>query len=114
MPRTKNNFKACRIRNSKHLSSVVTSNIESKKTSHYIITNQWDKPCEFFNDRLPQEGDTDLYVIDIFPATHAGGDSQVVPQGGELQWVSGRGTWNIVPALQCFIGIHLLVIFLCF
>ena len=66
MPRTKNSFKAFRIRNSKHLSSVVTSNIEEKKTSHYLITNQWDKPCVFFNDRIPQDGETDLYVVDIF------------------------------------------------
>jgi hypothetical protein len=66
MPRIKNNFKVNRIRNTKHLDSVVTSNIEGKKTAHYLITNQWDKPCEFFNSRLPNDGDTDLNVIDIF------------------------------------------------
>ena len=54
------------IRNSKHLESVVTNNIASKSTSYYLITNQWDKPCQFFNDRLPNEGDAELYVVDIF------------------------------------------------
>jgi len=66
MARPKNNFRSFRIRNSKHLESVVSSNISEKKTSHYFITNQWDDPCEFFNSRLPQDGDSELYVIDIF------------------------------------------------
>tara|TARA_R100001510_G_C7609556_1_gene173549 strand:+ start:571 stop:942 length:372 start_codon:yes stop_codon:yes gene_type:complete len=66
MPRAKNNFRTNRIRNSKHLSSVVKNNISEKKTSHYLITNQWDKPCEFFNRNLPEGGESDLNVIDIF------------------------------------------------
>ena len=66
MPKTKNSFRSYRIRNSKHLDSVVTSNMENKKTSYYLITNQWDKPCEFFNSRLPQGGESDLNIIDIF------------------------------------------------
>jgi len=66
MSRQKNNFKTVRVRNTKHLDSLVTSNIESKNTAYYFITNQWDKPCEFFNKQLPEDGTTDLYVIDIF------------------------------------------------
>jgi len=66
MSRQKNNFKAVRIRNSKHLDSVVSSNMENKQTAYYFITNQWDKPCSFFNERLPQEGTVDLHVVDIF------------------------------------------------
>jgi len=66
MSRQKNNFKAVRIRNSKHLDSVVSSNMENKQTAYYFITNQWDKPCSFFNERLPQEGIVDLHVVDIF------------------------------------------------
>lgn len=66
MSRQKNNFKAVRIRNSKHLDSVVSSNMENKQTAYYFITNQWDKPCSFFNERLSQEGTTDLHVVDIF------------------------------------------------
>jgi hypothetical protein len=66
MSKKKNNFVSVPVRNSKHLESVVSSNIESKKTSYYLITNQWDKPCKYFNDRLPMEGTVDLYVVDIF------------------------------------------------
>ena len=66
MSRPKNNFRVNRIRNTKHLDSVVTTSIEDKKTAYYLITNQWDKPCEYFNSRLPQDGDTDLNVVDIF------------------------------------------------
>jgi hypothetical protein len=66
MSKKKNNFVSVPIKNSKHLESVVSSSIESKRTAYYLITNQWDKPCEYFNDRLPQDGDTALYVVDIF------------------------------------------------
>lgn len=66
MPKVKNNFKSFRIRNSKHLDSVVTSSIEDKKTSYYFITNQWDQPCDYFNKNLPSDGDVDLNVVDIF------------------------------------------------
>ena len=66
MSKSKNNFTSVHIRNSKQLESVVSSNIESKNTAYYLITNEWDKPCKFFNDRLPQDGDTNLYVVDIF------------------------------------------------
>ena len=66
MPRVKNNFRSHHIRNSKHLDSVVTSNMENKRTSHYLITNQWDKPCKFFQECIPSDGDTDLNIVDIF------------------------------------------------
>lgn len=66
MSRPKNNFRSVKIRNSKHLESVVTTNMENKRTAYYFITNQWDKPCEFFNERLPHDGITDLHVVDIF------------------------------------------------
>jgi len=66
MSKKKNNFTSVHIKNTKHLESVVFSSIQSKKTSYYLITNQWDKPCNFFNDRLPTDGTTDLNVIDIF------------------------------------------------
>ncbi len=66
MSKKKNNFTSVHIKNTKHLESVVSSSIQSKKTSYYLITNQWDKPCNFFNDRLPTGGTTDLNVIDIF------------------------------------------------
>lgn len=48
------------------MDAVVTDSIENKKTAYYLITNQWDKPCEYFNARLPTDGDVDLNVIDIF------------------------------------------------
>ena len=66
MSKHKNNFSSVRVKNSKHLESIVTSNIEEKNTSHYLIINQWDKPCKFFEERIPSEGGKDLYVVDIF------------------------------------------------
>mgnify|MGYP000029313875 CR=1 FL=1 len=66
MPRPSSNFRPIHIRSSKNLDSVVTSNMENKRTSHYLITNQWDKPCKFFKDSLPLDGEIDLNVIDIF------------------------------------------------
>ncbi len=71
MSRPKNNFKTSKIYNSKHLESVVKSNIESKQNSYYLITNSWDKACNYFNDRLPTEGDVYLNVVDIFNVPNA-------------------------------------------
>ena len=66
MNKKRNNFNSVHIRNSKHLEAVILSNIDSKNTAHYLITNEWDKPCEYFNSRLPQDGPSTLFVIDIF------------------------------------------------
>ena len=66
MSRPKNNFRSHHIRNSKHLDSVVTSNMENKRTSHYLIMNQWDDVCKYFQGSIPADGDTDLNVVDIF------------------------------------------------
>ena len=66
MNKKKNNFHSVKVKNSKQLEFVINSNIASKSTSYYLITNEWDKPCKFFNERLPEEGDSELYVIDIF------------------------------------------------
>ncbi len=66
MSKPKNNFKYTKIYNSKHLESVVTSGIDSKKNSYYLIVNSWDKVCNYFNDKIPIDGTTDLNVIDIF------------------------------------------------
>jgi len=71
MSKQKNNFKTSRVYNSKHLESIVTSNIEGKQNSYYLITNSWDKVCNYFNDRLPSEGTTDLNVVDIFNVPNA-------------------------------------------
>ena len=71
MSKQKNNFKSTKIYNSKHLESVVTSNIEGKKNSYYLITNTWDNVCNYFNDNLPSDGTTDLNVIDIFNVPNA-------------------------------------------
>ncbi len=71
MSKQKNNFKTSRVYNSKHLESIVTSNIEGKQNSYYLITNTWDKVCNYFNDRLPSEGTTDLNVVDIFNVPNA-------------------------------------------
>ena len=71
MSKQKNNFKTSKIYNSKHLESVVTANIESKQNSYYLITNSWDKVCNYFNDRLPSDGVTDLNVVDIFNVPNA-------------------------------------------
>tara|TARA_R100001079_G_C4361935_1_gene115416 strand:- start:90 stop:461 length:372 start_codon:yes stop_codon:yes gene_type:complete len=71
MSKQKNNFKSTKIRNSKHLESVVTSNIEGKQNSYYLITNTWDSVCNYFNDNLPSDGTTDLNVIDIFNVPNA-------------------------------------------
>ena len=73
MSKKSNNFVRARVKNSRHLESLVSSNIESKKTSYYLITNQWDKPCNFFNERLPSDsqptdlkGVSVLNIVDIF------------------------------------------------
>ncbi len=71
MSKQKNNFKTSKIHNSKHLESVVTANIEGKQNSYYLITNSWDKVCNYFNDRLPIDGFTDLNVVDIFNVPNA-------------------------------------------
>lgn len=71
MTKQKNNFKTSKIFNTKHLESVVNSHIESKQNSYYLITNTWDKVCNYFNDRLPNDGTTDLNVIDIFNVPNA-------------------------------------------
>jgi len=71
MSKQKTNFTSVRVNNSKHLESIVQSNIDGKNTSYYLITNQWDTPCKYFNDNLPSEGDTDLNVIDIFDVPNA-------------------------------------------
>ena len=71
MSKQKNNFKTSRVYNYKHLESIVTSNIEGKQNSYYLITNTWDKVCNYFNDRLPSEGTTDLNVVDIFNVPNA-------------------------------------------
>ena len=71
MSKQKNNFKTNKVYNTKHLESVVNSNIDSKQNSYYLITNSWDKVCNYFNDRLPSDGTTDLNVIDIFNVPNA-------------------------------------------
>ena len=71
MSKQKDNFKTYQIYNTKHLESVVKSNIEGKQNSYYLITNSWDKVCNYFNDRLPTDGITDLNVIDIFNVPNA-------------------------------------------
>lgn len=71
MSKQKNNFKTNKIFNTKHLESVINSHIESKQNSYYLITNTWDKVCNYFNDRLPNDGTTDLNVIDIFNVPNA-------------------------------------------
>lgn len=71
MSKQKNNFKTNKIFNTKHLESVINSSIESKQNSYYLITNTWDKVCNYFNDRLPNDGTTDLNVIDIFNVPNA-------------------------------------------
>ena len=66
MSKHKANFKSTKVFNSKHLDSLVKTNVESKSTSYYLITNSWDDVCNHFNDRLPSDGTTDLNVVDIF------------------------------------------------
>jgi len=71
MSKHKNNLRKSKVYNSKHLESIVTDNIDSKQNSYYLITNTWDKVCNYFNDRLPVDGTTDLNVIDIFNVPNA-------------------------------------------
>jgi hypothetical protein len=71
MSKPKNSFKSHKIYNSKHLESIVKSSIEDKQNSYYLITNSWDKVCNYFNDNLPNEGDTHLHVVDIFNVPNA-------------------------------------------
>ena len=71
MSKSKSNFKTNKVYNTKHLDSIVTSNIEGKQNSYYLITNSWDKVCGYFNDRLPVEGTVDLNVVDIFNVPNA-------------------------------------------
>lgn len=71
MVRLKNNFTVVEIKSSKHLESVTTLSIQGKDTAYYLITNSWDPVCNYFNDRLPNEGVTDLNVVDIFNVPNA-------------------------------------------
>jgi len=71
MSKSKNSFKSHKIHNSKHLESIVKSSIEDKQNSYYLIINSWDKVCNYFSDRLPTEGETNLHVIDIFNVPNA-------------------------------------------
>ncbi len=71
MNKPKNNFKSTKVYNSKHLESLVTSGIENKRNSYYLITNSWDKVCDYFNKKLPTDGATNLNVIDIFNIPNA-------------------------------------------
>jgi hypothetical protein len=71
MVKAKNNFNPLKVKNSKHLETIVSTNIEEKKTSHYLIVNEWDSPCKYFLDNLPTGGDCDLNVIDIFDVPNA-------------------------------------------
>jgi hypothetical protein len=45
--------------------------MDSKQNSYSLIANSWDKVCNYFNDRLPSDGTTDLNVIDIFNVPNA-------------------------------------------
>ena len=71
MSKYKTNFKASKVFNSKHLDTIVKSNVEGKTTSYYLITNSWDGVCNYFNERLPNDGVTDLNVVDIFNIPNA-------------------------------------------
>jgi hypothetical protein len=71
MSKHKANFKSTNVSNSKHLDSLVKINVEGKSTSYYLITNSWDDVCNYFNDRLPNDGTTDLNVVDIFNIPNA-------------------------------------------
>ena len=71
MSKYKTNFKASKVFNSKHLDTIVKSNVEGKTTSYYLITNSWDGVCNYFNERLPNDGVTDLNVVDIFNVPNA-------------------------------------------
>ncbi len=71
MSKQKNNFKTSKIYNSKHLESVVSENVEGKQNSYYLITNTWDKVCNYFNEHLPTDGNTELHVVDIFNVPNA-------------------------------------------
>ena len=71
MQKQKTNFKPVKIRNIGHLKSIVKSNIESKNSAYYLVVNQWDEVCNYFNSKLdwdgPYEEDSvDLNVIDLF------------------------------------------------
>jgi hypothetical protein len=71
MAKSKNNFNSIKVRNSKHLETLLTANIEEKKTAYYLILNEWDSPCQYFLRNLPKGGDTDLNIIDIFDVPNA-------------------------------------------
>lgn len=71
MQKQKTNFKPVKIRNIGHLKSIVKSNIESKNSAYYLIVNQWDDVCNYFNSKLDwdgpyEENSVDLNVIDLF------------------------------------------------
>ena len=68
MGNQKNKFNPVAIRNISNLRYVVASNIEAKKSAYYLIVNQWDDACKYFNDRLDwdtpaTEDSIDLNVI---------------------------------------------------
>ena len=71
MSKKKNSFRRTKIYNSKHLESVVKSSIEAKQNSYYLIINSWDKVCNYFDHRLPVDGETNLNVVDIFNVPNA-------------------------------------------
>lgn len=71
MQKQKTNFKPVKIRNIGHLKSIVKANIESKNSAYYLIVNQWDDVCNYFNSKLDwdgpyEENSVDLNVIDLF------------------------------------------------
>jgi hypothetical protein len=71
MSKQKTSFKKTKVYNSKHLESIVKASIEGKQNSYYLIVNTWDKVCNYFNDRLPVEGNTNLNIVDIFNVPNA-------------------------------------------
>jgi len=71
MSKQKASFRSYSIKNSKHLESVVSSNIKEKNTSYYLILNQWDQISNHFRSSLPNDGITDLNVVDIFDVPNA-------------------------------------------
>jgi hypothetical protein len=64
-------FKPVWVTTSNQLESILTENIKANKVAHYLILNDWDTPCIYFNrklkesEKIPGISDT-VFVINTF------------------------------------------------
>jgi len=64
------NFKPIYVREVEQLEFLLRENIEGKETSYWLFVNGWDKPNDYFLNKLSEaekfDGTNTVYVIDIW------------------------------------------------